>query len=127
VLNGAVDLKFQGNCWYSSGSSFKILWGDTTVYSTLSSWRTAKGQEILNGHGVGFAGNPLLTSPGIGQTFGNADLLSNLTSYKLQSTSPLINSALNLYTNFGIAVGTRDFWGSTLPQGTGYDFGADEV
>jgi len=124
-VNGAVDLLFQGNTYYSTGASFKIIWGATT-YSTLSSWRTAKGQEKLNGGNVGYSGNPMLTNPGGGQTFGNADLLSNLTSYKLQASSPLINTGINLYTTFGMSCGSRDFWGTTLIQGSGYEPGADE-
>ena len=37
-------MKFIGNAYHSSGSSFKIQWGSTS-YSSLDSWRSAKGYE----------------------------------------------------------------------------------
>lgn len=123
----STGLKFQGNCYWSSGSSFKVLYGSTN-YSSLTSWRNAKGQEKSStGAAYGYQVDPKFASPGNGQTFDNADLLTSLTAYKLQSTSSLINKGLNLSTLFATSVGTRDFWGDALPQRGAYDIGADEV
>ncbi len=38
---------FQGNNYWSTGGSFKIVWGSTT-YTSLAAWRTAKAQEKVN-------------------------------------------------------------------------------
>ena len=44
---------------------------------------------------TGYQGDPKLTAAGKGGTIGNADNLKNLTAYKLQSTSPLINKGVD--------------------------------
>ena len=63
---------------------------------------TATGQEKLaNGTLTGTSTNPLFVAPGGGGTIGNANLLNTLSAYKLQSTSPLKNTAMNLVTTFG--------------------------
>jgi hypothetical protein len=124
-LDGAVDFKFQGNNFYSSGATFRITWGSTT-YSSLTAWRTATGQEKVNGVATGFSVDPQFTAPGAGPTFGNADLLKNLTAYKLKSTSPLINKGLDLFTLFGVSSGGKDYMGTLLPQGGMYEVGAIE-
>src|SRR5207247_5977493 len=49
---------------------------------------------------------------------------SNLMSYKLQSTSPMINAGLNLASLFGVSTGGKDFWGNATPVGGAYDIGA---
>ena len=65
---------------------------------------------------------------GGGGTFNNADKLTTLTAYKLQSSSPVKNTGLDLKATFGLSsVGSRDFWGTGLPQGGKYDIGADEA
>ncbi len=124
-LNGAVDLRFEGNDYYAGGAAPNLLWGSTT-YAGLTGWRSATGQELLGGVGVGSQLDPALLSPGAGGTIGNADLLANLTAYRLQAGSPVINRALDLPALFGISVGASDFYGDALPSGTGYDVGSYE-
>ncbi len=103
---------FQGNNYHAVGT-FNITWKGNT-YSSLDAWR-ATGQEKLNGTNVGSQVNPLLVSPGgVG-----------VDSYKLQSSSPLINTGLNLPSVFAINVGTRDYFGTTIPVGV-YDVGFHE-
>jgi len=125
-LNGGIDLKFQGNAYWSTGGTFRIMYGLST-FSTISSWRTSKSQEVVGTMKVGFQGDPQLTAPGGATAIYNTDFLSTMTAYKLKSTSPLINTGLNLKALFAVDPGTRDFWGDTLPRGAGYDVGADEV
>jgi hypothetical protein len=124
VAGVSGGLKFVGNAYHSGSSSFKILWGSST-YSSLSAWRSAKGQEKLNGISTGYQGDPKLTKAGYGGTFGNADNLKNLTAYKLQSSSPLINKGVSPPTYLSTA--TKDFFGDSLPKGGKYDIGIDEV
>jgi hypothetical protein len=125
-LAGAIDLKFQGNTYFSQTASFRILWGNST-YTSIKQFRAFAGEETIKSSGVGFAGDPLLMNPGGGGTIGNADKLATLTAYRLQSNSLCINKGLNLQRTWLINPGTHDFWDTTLPQGGAYDVGACEV
>jgi hypothetical protein len=118
---------FQGNDYYNDSGTFALRWG-TTTYTSLSAWLVAAPtQERVSGAVVAKNVNPLLTSPGGGGTIGNADLLETaLTAYKLQASSPLIDAGLNLPVLFGTNVGTRDFYGDSIPQNGVFDIGADE-
>ena len=117
------SLKFNGNAYHAT-SSFKIQWG-SYAYTSLSGWRTARGQEKLDGLATGYQGDPKLAAPGQGGTIGNADNLRYLSAYKLQSSSPLINKGVSQPTYLS-SVGL-DFYGDTLPKGGKYDVGIDEV
>jgi hypothetical protein len=125
-LAGAIDLRFQGNTYFSQTSSARFLWGHST-YTTIKQFRASGGQEMIKSSGVGFAGDPLLVSAGGGGTIGNADNLASLTAYRLQSSSPCINKGLNLQRTWLINPGAHDFWDTALPQGSAYDVGACEV
>ena len=118
VATGQSSLVFNGNDYWSSGGSFVVSWANTQ-YSTLSSWRTASGQESSGG----FAVDPLLVSAGGGGIIGNADNLFTLTAYQLQATSPLIDRGVSLGT---VPLGPADFYGSSVPQGAASDVGAHE-
>jgi hypothetical protein len=118
------SLKFSGNAYYAGGSSFKIQWGSNS-YSSVSAWRSAKGQEKLDGVSTGFEGDPKLVAAGRGGTFGNADNLSRLTAYKLQSGSPVVNKGVSQ--GGTLSAVTQDFWGDSLPKGGRYDIGVDEA
>ncbi|HLL25730.1 MAG TPA: hypothetical protein VK427_26515 [Kofleriaceae bacterium] len=117
---------FQGNNYWSSRGAFAITWGNTT-YTSLSAWRSATGQEMNGTTVTGTDVDPILTSPGNGGTIGNPANLVNLTAYQLQSTSPLIDSGLNLTAApWSLNVGSSDYFNNALPQGSGYDVGAHE-
>ena len=123
VAGTSGGLKFAGNAYHAT-SSFKIQWGGSG-YTSLSAWRSARGQEKYNGISTGYQGDPKLVRAGYGGTFGNADYLYKLTAYKLQSTSPLINKGVAQPTFLSSV--SKDFWGDSLPKGGKYDIGADEV
>jgi hypothetical protein len=113
---------FQGNDYWTSGGAFNIA-----GYTSLAAWQNATGQEKLNGNPVGYNVDPQLTAAGSGGTIGNADLLDTLASYKLLAISPLIDHGLNVASLLGTGnPGSQDFWGNSLPQGAGYDLGANE-
>ena len=124
-INGAIDLRFEGNNYFSGAAASRFKWG-TASYVGLVAWRTASGQEKLGAQLLGIEGNPGLIAPGGGGTIGNADLLANLTAYRLTPTSLLINTGLNLQQMFGVYAGSLDFYASTLPYGLAYDVGAHE-
>ena len=121
----ASNMLFQGNDYWSSGSTFSILAGKLN-YSSLSAWRTAQSQEINGLVKTGLSVDPILTSPGAGGTCYPSGL-STLSAYNLKYNSPCINSALNLTANpISLNIGTQDFGGNNLPCGYGYDIGACE-
>ena len=66
-LSGSIDLRFENNCYFSSGAAWKVLWGATT-YTSIGGFR-GSGQEKFNGANVGTSTDPLLTAPGAGGTF----------------------------------------------------------
>jgi hypothetical protein len=117
---------FQGNNFWSTGSTFKIYWGGTT-YSSLTSWRTATGQEKINGTSSGLQSDPRFSDTTTGVTFNDATRLTTITRYKLKSTSDLITKGLNLTSLFGLNVGTRDFWGNSLINKSTYNIGAYQL
>jgi hypothetical protein len=126
-LTGGVatggTMKFSGNDYYTNSGTFKIAWGLTT-YNTIADWQSGIGQEMNAGVKTGFQGDPMLTNAGAGGTIGNADSLKNLTAYKLQATSPLINKGIAPPTF--LAGTTTDFFGNALPKGGKYDIGINE-
>jgi hypothetical protein len=70
--------------------------------------------------------NPQLSAPGGGGTINNSDELNTLTAYTPVSGSPMIDTALNLKTLFGVDPGAYDFIGNSTPRGEAYDIGAVE-
>jgi hypothetical protein len=113
--------QFQGNAYGSSGGTFKVA-----GYSSLDAWRSARGQEMLDGTAVGMEADPLLVAPGGGGTIGDTTRLATLSAYRLQSGSPCADSGLDILSLFGIAPGDRDFYGNGLPEGPAFDIGAHE-
>ncbi len=120
ALAGASNVVFANNNYYAGGNTPWFYWNNQSYYG-LSAWKTASGQET----GGGLSVNPLLTSPGNGGTIGDPANLSNLTAYKLQASSPLINKGMDLK-SLGVDVGINDFYKNAIPRNTAYDIGAHE-
>jgi hypothetical protein len=116
---------FQNNCYWSSGGPLEIIWGDKT-YTSLKSWRAETGQERLGGRDVGFEVDPKLVNPGGGGTIGDVERLTEVEAYKLQNSSPLIDTGIDAGKVFGIDAVCRDYYGTSIPLGGGYDLGAHE-
>jgi len=117
--------------WYTGAGSPRFDWGGTTtyvaphvidttgdtVYTSLAAFQAGTGEDSNS-----IYANPLLNSPtyhGIGMP---------TTQFTLQAGSPAINAGANLV-SLGIvsSVGTRDFFGSSIPLGGAFDIGADEL
>ena len=124
-VNGAVDLRFEGNNWFSRTSAPRFLWGNTTYWG-IAAFRTNTTQETLGGAPVGYQGDPQFTAAGGAGIVGNADLLTSLSAYRLTSTSPLINRGLNLLQQFNVNPGSIDFYAGSTPFGAAYDIGPHE-
>jgi hypothetical protein len=125
VTNAGSGMVLDGNdYWAASTTNAHLVWAGTD-YSTLAALRSATGQEKLAGAAVGESVDPQLLSPGNGGTV-SVDELQAMTAYRLASTSPLIDAGVNLSTVNATPVAT-DFFGDAVPQGNGYDVGAEDV
>ncbi len=124
-FNYSTDVRFEGNDYWPTGGTFRILWLGKT-YTSLSTWRTATGQEKRSGVNTGYSLDPGLTDPGKGVTIGNPKLLYTLSGYKLKSTSALIGKGLDLKTLLGISVGSQDFFGNNITLLTSFSIGAHQ-
>ncbi|HEV3223823.1 MAG TPA: T9SS type A sorting domain-containing protein [Puia sp.] len=126
-IPAGYSASFGGNIYWPSGSTFSILYQGNN-YSSLSSWRTATGNEMVSGINTGFNSDPLLTNPGSGGTIGFGNSLFSLNAYKISNgLSPACNAALDLGSLFTINVGNTDFWGTILSGGSTNDIGANQL
>ena len=125
VAGGQNGIVFQGNSYYSLNGAFSIVYSGAS-YGTLDAFAKATSHEQSNGVRTGISTAPKLNNPGGGGTLNNADNLSTLSAYKLQSGSPLVDRGVNL-SAAGINAGPRDFYGGSTYQGNGNDIGAHET
>ncbi len=117
---------FAGNIYWTSGSSLSILY-QGNQYSSLASWQTATGNEIVGGSPAGYTSDPMLTNPGAGGTIGFGNSLTSLDAYKINNSNSSANAtALDLSSLYSINTGTKDFWGTPIPGGTANDIGANQ-
>ncbi|GAA4317310.1 hypothetical protein GCM10023115_42730 [Pontixanthobacter gangjinensis] len=112
------DGYFAGNLYYSD-SDFSINYKGN-IYNSLESFRNT-GNEIYNGASSGTEANPLLKNPGKGGIIGYGNKVSNLDAYLIQSSSPAINTGIEI-----TEPGSRDFYGNVL-SGFSNDIGAHQV
>jgi hypothetical protein len=117
---------FRNNCYWSSGGPLEIIWGDKT-YTSLKSWRSATGQEKLDGSDVGFETDPKLVNPGGGGTIGDVRRLGSLEAYKLRPDSPAVDAGVDIRELLEVDVGERDYYGGEIPSVEKFDIGAHEV
>ena len=125
-VQAPTDIRFEGNSYWSSGAALKFFYTGTT-YSTIEKWRQVTGQEKINGVAKGLVVNPGFTNPGSGVTIGDPTKLPSLTSYKLKSTSSVINKGLNLAASFGTDVGKVDFWKNSIAYKQTFNIGSHQV
>lgn len=116
------NMLFQGNNSWSAGAAPAISWNGQ-AFSSLAAWRTATGQERLNGADTGSTFDPLLAAAGQGPTINNPPQLSQLPAYQLQSGSPVMWKGLDLNRLFRLSLGDSDYFGTPL-KGTTLSVGA---
>jgi hypothetical protein len=100
---------FNNNLWYRVEGGLRFQWSSRTTITTWSGWQ-AKGFDAQ-----GYNANPLIVGPWGGGP----------NAYLLQATSSAINHA-RIVTEALRGMGTRDYFGTTTPQGGAYDIGAAE-
>jgi hypothetical protein len=117
---------FAGNNYWSSGGTFVIRDGSSN-YSSLSAWRTAKGQEKLGTQATGRSVDPLFQAPPQFVSTGSSGTSpASLVAFKLQPSSQLVDAGVDLKAKFGIQAGPNDFFGARITQGAAHEIGAHE-
>jgi hypothetical protein len=105
--------ELQGNDYYSA-YPLSINWGGS-LYSSLGTWRSATGEEKLNGRPVGLAANPDLAGPYLGlhiKTPGGTG-----SGFTPRIRSPLVRAGLDLPRLFGLNLGPGNYAGTPIsPQ-----------
>jgi hypothetical protein len=121
----AAGSVLQRNVYYAMDGLYRFRWNWRT-YDSYSSWRAASGQETLRGADTGLTVDPEVQDPGGGRMLTDPTSLPTVMAYRLRSSSPMIDKALNIQTLSGFSMGTRDFYGVETPRHTHFDIGAAE-
>lgn len=122
--NDSNMVKFYNNIIKADGTITKFAekaWSTSAVFKNNSFYPATI--DDINGpasHPGLVTADPQLVNPGAGETNINMNDPNRLNGYKLQPTSPLINSGVSVANNGG-----RDFWGTALYNGNP-DIGAFE-
>jgi hypothetical protein len=114
-------VRFEGNGYHAFGP-FRLSW-DRVVLGSLAEFRSATGQEVLQGTAVGLEADPRLVSPGSGGTIRDPRRLRSLSAYRLRRGSPAVDAGLALTAQ---SLGGRDFYGVAVRPG-GRTLGAAEA
>ncbi len=116
---GPANIIFRNNDYFATNPVFN--WSGVS-YGSLTDWRVgAAGQETNSGQATGFDGSPMLVAPGGAagwQPASNPDP-AVLGGYRLQSSSPLINTGMNI-----AGMCNRDFFGTSIAPNGAVDIGA---
>lgn len=106
--DGSGTFTWNNNSWYDVGGSYDWYWNaDVTTFS---------GWQAKHFDSAGLSGNPLL----------HGTLGSGPAAYQLASNSPLINVGANVNGTVYGGMGTRDYFGTSIPQSGAYDIGDAE-
>lgn len=113
VVGDPSGVTFTGNDWFAGGgATSKFRWNSVSYSSLANIQATITSFEKISGSNVGLTSDPLLVNPA--------------TDQHLQAGSPMIDGGINLTTQYGLSVGSTDYYGGTIPLGSGYDVGAHE-
>ena len=106
------DIIFQGNA-YTTNNGTIINWNGSN-YSSLTAWRAALNQELVNGFASGFESDAGLISYGTMPVVVDPSNINPALGLKLRPGSALATTGLDLNTRFGINPGTRDYFNTAI-------------
>lgn len=108
--------EFQANDYFAASGRWTLEWGKAR-YRSLAAWRSATGQELLDGRPTGFAVDPQLTGPvlGLHATAGHPRAADG---FVLRATSPLRNAGLDLSHLSRVRPPAVDFSGAAISVST---------
>jgi hypothetical protein len=108
--DGSGTFVFNNNSYYDVSGHLAWTWGKSTD-TTFATWQ---GNSF---DAAGMAPSNLQLHGTIG---------SGPAAYQLASTSPLVNTGANVNGTVYGGMGTRDYFGTAIPQSTAYDIGDAE-
>jgi len=106
-------LQFLNNLYWGGGAAFKIHWGDQ-IYTELSGWRQATGQESLGGKLLGVIADPQLPDESNKTPGSNGDWRQRLAAYKPVRGSAILNQGIAAGTEVSEAKNCADILGGVL-------------
>jgi regulation of enolase protein 1 (concanavalin A-like superfamily) len=125
---GAKNLTFTGNVYWTNGATATIIDGDKTLNS-LSQWQ-AVGQETWEGQKYGLFANPdfaELASPAVAvPSSGSNPTASVAAAYQLAANSPVLSQKLSITSMYGIGTGGKDFLGDSIASNAATVAGVDQ-
>jgi hypothetical protein len=117
----ARDVLLQGNAYWAEGRPVRLRW-DGQEYTSLEAWRSAAGQELLDGRPVGLSVDPALPALEGSVTLSDGSRVVSLLELRPRFGSPLTGAGVPLppdaapYDLFGIVVvPQRPGVGAALP------------
>lgn len=108
----ASQVLLQGNDYSAAKGHWRLAWG-ARAYTSLSSWRSAAGQELLKGRGTGLAVDPGLVEGAAAPWDSTHESIA-----VPRPGSPAAQGALDLAALFGLDVGPHDYLGAALTAPT---------
>jgi hypothetical protein len=113
LIETTSDFALDNNIYWTVGA--KPDWNfNGTDYTDLVSYQSASGQDAMS-----LFSDPMMNTPtyhAVGRP---------VTAFTLLSGSPALGAGANVCSGLtGCSMGTQDFWGDPLPNGSGYNIGA---
>ena len=114
LIKATSDFAVDNNIYWTVGGAAPDWNMDGTDYTTLASYQSASGQDAHS-----LYTDPMLNTP-------TYHIIGRPTSaFTLLPGSPAIGAGANVCSGIsGCLMGTQDFWGNSLPTGSGYNIGA---
>jgi len=113
TINNLKNIKIYNNLFIrpNGGNTFRI--------------NDSNNVDKLNNH-TNTNGNSVVQNAGQGGTILPNKTLTDLSAYKLKNNPAVVNAGINLKTKGISNVGTRDFFGTSIPKDGAFDIGAHE-
>jgi len=101
---------FKGNGYWANGKSFSMRFGKDI--SSLDLFRAeCEDCEKINNRDVGIYANPEISGFGKAAPINYPNPHDSLRFYRISANSPFAGTGIDLYKEFGITLGDRDFYG----------------
>ena len=85
----------QGNDYYSAIGPWQLVWGQTS-YTSLSTWRTATSEELMDGQPTGLDADPHMVGPVVGLHVTTPTDTKAFDAFALKPGSALIRAGLDI-------------------------------
>jgi hypothetical protein len=117
LIDTTSDFALDNNIYWTTSTSSPVWQWNGVTYTDFASYQSGSGQDAHS-----YYTDPLLNDP----TYHG--VRRPTTAFTLQTGSPARGTGANVCTGItGCSMGKHDFFGNPLPNGSGYDIGADQA